>query len=231
MSLIVPPTAGLHDAVSAVAGADLHAAVRIRAKLERQQAFMLVDARVQAELSAQARAGAAAAGKCAQRTDVQPDAFQWPACTPQFSAGDLKAALKDAQKKAMRQLLRDERLRSDGRTPDQVRTIRCAHACLCPRNCRHASEAALRAPAAARSSEAGLLPRVHGCSMFTRGETQAIAVVTLGGESDAQRVDELTEPERTRRFYLNYFFPPSCVGEVRRACGGEGHVACGFWRG
>ena len=55
-SLIVPPTAGLYDAVAAVAGADLHAAVRIRAKLERQQAFMLVDARVQAELSSQARA-------------------------------------------------------------------------------------------------------------------------------------------------------------------------------
>ena len=69
-----------------------------------------------------------------------------------------------------------------------------------------------------RSSEAGLLPRVHGCSMFTRGETQAIAVVTLGGESDAQRVDELTDPGKLRRFYLNYFFPPSCVGEARRVC-------------
>jgi hypothetical protein len=61
---------------------------------------------------------------------------------------------------------------------------------------------------------------VHGCSLFTRGETQAIAVVTLGGESDAQRIDELTDPDtKTRRFYLNYFFPPSCVGEVRGARG------------
>lgn len=52
--------------------------------------------------------------------------------------------------------------------------------------------------------------------MFTRGETQAIAVVTLGGESDAQRVDELADgAEKSRRFYLNYFFPPSCVGEAR----------------
>ena len=110
---------------------------------------------------------------------------------PQFASSDLKVALKEAQKNAMRQLLRDERLRSDGRAPDQVRTI---------------------------SSEAGLLPRVHGSSMFTRGETQAIAVVTLGGESDAQRVDELTGADKaTRRFYLNYFFPPSCVGEARRA--------------
>ena len=66
-----------------------------------------------------------------------------------------------------------------------------------------------------RSSEAGLLPRVHGCSMFTRGETQAIAVVTLGGDADAQRIDGLGDTEKFRRFYLNYFFPPSCVGEVR----------------
>ena len=65
------------------------------------------------------------------------------------------------------------------------------------------------------SSEAGLLPRVHGCSMFTRGETQAIAVVTLGGDADAQRVDELTGTEKNRRFYLAYYFPHSSVGEVR----------------
>jgi hypothetical protein len=53
--------------------------------------------------------------------------------------------------------------------------------------------------------------------MFTRGETQAIAVVTLGGEADAQRIDGLGDTEKFRRFYLNYFFPPSCVGEVRRS--------------
>ena len=56
---------------------------------------------------------------------------------------------------------------------------------------------------------------MHGCSMFTRGETQAIAVVTLGGDMDAQRMDGLADTEKFRRFYLNYFFPPSCVGEVR----------------
>lgn len=70
------------------------------------------------------------------------------------------------------------------------------------------------------SSEAGLLPRVHGCCLFTRGETQAIAVVTLGGDSDAQRVDEVTGPHdkesSLRRFALHYFFPPFSVGEVGR---------------
>ena len=56
MSLIVQPTPGLHEAVAGVATADLRAAVRIRAKLERQQALQLIDARVQTELSQQARA-------------------------------------------------------------------------------------------------------------------------------------------------------------------------------
>ena len=51
--------------------------------------------------------------------------------------------------------------------------------------------------------------------MFTRGETQAIAVVTLGGDTDAQRIDGLADTDKFRRFYLNYFFPPSCVGEAR----------------
>jgi len=130
---------------------------------------------------------------------------------PQFPESDIKIALKEAQKKAMRQLLREERLRSDGRTPEQVRPIRFVAAlqlaclplaltCMLFITC---------------SSEAGLLPRVHGCSMFTRGETQAIAVVTLGGDTDAQRVDGLADTEKFRRFYLNYYFPPSCVGEAR----------------
>lgn len=89
----------------------------------------------------------------------------------------------------MRTLLRVEKLRSDGRGPSDVRPI---------------------------SSEAGLLPRVHGCSLFTRGETQALAVVTLGGESDAQRVDDLGGGDNLRRFSLQYFFPPFSVGETGR---------------
>ena len=61
--------------------------------------------------------------------------------------------------------------------------------------------------------------------MFTRGETQAIAVVTLGGDADAQRIDELTGVGKSRRFYLNYFFPPSCVGEVGSPHRGAVHAA------
>ena len=59
----------------------------------------------------------------------------------------------------------------------------------------------------------GLLPRVHGSSLFTRGETQALVACTLGTERDAQTLDELAG-ERTDRFMLHYNFPPYCVGET-----------------
>jgi polyribonucleotide nucleotidyltransferase len=59
------------------------------------------------------------------------------------------------------------------------------------------------------------LPRTHGSSVFTRGETQALCVTTLGGETMAQRYESL-DGEGGRRFYLQYFFPPSSVGEVGR---------------
>lgn len=59
----------------------------------------------------------------------------------------------------------------------------------------------------------GLLPRVHGSALFTRGETQALVTCTLGTERDAQTIDEITG-ERTDRFMLHYNFPPYCVGET-----------------
>lgn len=61
--------------------------------------------------------------------------------------------------------------------------------------------------------QVGLLPRTHGSALFTRGETQALATVTLGTSDDAQRIDEL-EGESLRRFLLHYNFPPYSVGEV-----------------
>jgi polyribonucleotide nucleotidyltransferase len=63
--------------------------------------------------------------------------------------------------------------------------------------------------------EQGLIPRAHGSSLFTRGETQALAVATLGGEGMGQRYEDL-QGEGTQRFYLQYFFPPFSVGEVGR---------------
>ena len=80
--------------------------------------------------------------------------------------------------------------RSDGRSPSDVRPI---------------------------AARAGVLPRTHGSVLFTRGETQALAVTTLGADVAAQRVDELGGgDDDRRRFYLQYFFPPCSVGETGR---------------
>lgn len=105
-----------------------------------------------------------------------------------YSPSDVAAALKQVTAKHMRQMILNENLRSDGRNSTQIRPI---------------------------DVEQGLLPRAHGSSLFTRGETQAMAISTLGGESMAQRYEDLNG-ESSHRFYLQYFFPPFSVGEVGR---------------
>lgn len=107
---------------------------------------------------------------------------------PKYSTQDVKYVIKDVQSKMMRRMILNENLRSDGRQSTQIRPI---------------------------DIEQGLLPRAHGSSLFTRGETQAVAVCTLGGEGMAQRYEDL-EGEGSQRFYLQYFFPPFSVGEVGR---------------
>lgn len=107
---------------------------------------------------------------------------------PQYNPVDVKMALKQVESKHMRRMILDENVRSDGRDHTSIRQI---------------------------SVEQGLLPRAHGSSLFTRGETQAVAVCTLGGESMGQRFEDL-EGEGLHRFYLHYFFPPFSVGEVGR---------------
>lgn len=107
---------------------------------------------------------------------------------PVYSSNDIAAAFKEIQSKFLRHMIVSEDLRSDGRHSKQIRPI---------------------------DVEQHILPRVHGSSLFTRGETQALAVCTLGGESMAQRFEDL-HGESTSRFYLQYFFPPFSVGEVGR---------------
>jgi polyribonucleotide nucleotidyltransferase len=80
------------------------------------------------------------------------------------------------------------RRRPDGRAFDQIRQITC---------------------------EVGILPRVHGSAVFTRGETQALATLTLGTKEDKQRLDVLYGEETFKRFMLHYNFPPFSVGEVK----------------
>ena len=87
-----------------------------------------------------------------------------------------------------RKTLLSEKKRNDGREFDEIRPI---------------------------NIELGVLPRVHGSAIFTRGETQALATITLGSEDDAQRLDNLSgNSEDVKKFMLHYNFPPFSVGEV-----------------
>ena len=97
-------------------------------------------------------------------------------------------AFERLREKYFREDILHRHRRPDGRAFDQVRTITC---------------------------EVGLLPRVHGSALFTRGETQALATVTLGTKEDMQRLDLLFEEEAFKRFMLHYNFPPFSVGEVK----------------
>ncbi len=95
--------------------------------------------------------------------------------------------LHDIERDLLRAMILDEGVRADGRGPDQIRPI---------------------------SIEVGVLPRTHGSCLFTRGETQALVVTTLGTKSDEQRIEEL-EGQSWKSYMLHYNFPPFSVGEVR----------------
>ena len=110
--------------------------------------------------------------------------------TSTYDSTTVSLALKRVESRVMRNLVLNEGYRADGRGVDEVRPI---------------------------WSRASVLPRTHGSALFTRGETQALAVTTLGCKDSAQRVDAMaTDGEENRRFYLQYFFPPSSVGETGR---------------
>ncbi len=98
-----------------------------------------------------------------------------------------KNLFSEINKKVVRRLILDEGLRMDGRGLDEIRPI---------------------------TVEAGLLPRAHGSALFTRGETQALTVATLGPSSDVQRIDTIS-PETEKRYLHHYNFPPYSVGENR----------------
>ncbi len=102
-----------------------------------------------------------------------------------------KEALSEARREYPRSMILRDRRRIGERGPADVREIWC---------------------------EVGVLPRVHGSSIFTRGETQALCSVTLGTGQDEQRIEGLTGMS-FKNFMLHYNFPPYCVGEVRRFMG------------
>lgn len=122
----------------------------------------------------------------------------------QVSSSIINFCFDNVIKKKLPDLIAQKNIRIDGRKLDEVRPI---------------------------STEVGLLPCVHGSSLFTRGETQALASITLGTAQDAQKVDTLHGETQERSFMLHYNFPPFATGEVRmmRAVGrreiGHGYLA------
>ncbi|MFM1943052.1 MAG: hypothetical protein RI897_2034 [Verrucomicrobiota bacterium] len=103
-----------------------------------------------------------------------------------------KEAFYYVQKEAVRSLLLDQGKRLDGRKDDEVRPL---------------------------ESEVGILPRAHGSAMFQRGETQAVALATLGTMEDAQEFDSYTGGSNQKKFILHYNFPNFSVGETGRISG------------
>lgn len=99
----------------------------------------------------------------------------------------VKNILSDLERQIIRNMILHENKRTDGRSSTDIRPI---------------------------SAEVGILPRAHGSALFTRGETQALAALTLGTSSDEQRMDYVSG-EEMRTFILHYNFPPYCVGEAR----------------
>ncbi len=105
------------------------------------------------------------------------------------NGGDVKAVLGDIEYESLRSQVLDTKLRVDGRKANEVRQI---------------------------TVDMDVLPRAHGSSLFTRGQTQALVAVTLGTANDVQRLDSIDEPrESTKSFMLHYNFPPFSTGEVR----------------
>lgn len=116
---------------------------------------------------------------------------------------DVKEVLYDIVKEEVRRLITHDKVRPDGRTLSEIRPIEC---------------------------DTGILARTHGTGLFTRGQTQALSVCTLGALGDVQMLDGL-DLEETKRFMHHYNFPPFSVGEARplRAPGRReiGHGALG----
>ncbi|UXR72482.1 polyribonucleotide nucleotidyltransferase [Staphylococcus sp. IVB6240] len=99
---------------------------------------------------------------------------------------EVNSTINKLIKEEVRRLIADEKIRPDGRKPDEIRPL---------------------------SSEVGLLPRAHGSGLFTRGQTQALSVLTLGSISEYQLIDGLGEEEQ-KRFMHHYNFPNFSVGET-----------------
>ncbi|MBN2395669.1 MAG: polyribonucleotide nucleotidyltransferase, partial [Candidatus Atribacteria bacterium] len=98
----------------------------------------------------------------------------------------IRSSFDVLSKEIVRKMILEKEMRADHRKIDEIRPIEC---------------------------EIGVLPRVHGSALFTRGQTQALVITTLGSVRDEQSIDTLEE-DTSRKFYLHYNFPPFSVGDV-----------------
>ncbi|WP_298754936.1 polyribonucleotide nucleotidyltransferase [uncultured Psychroserpens sp.] len=135
-----------------------------------------------------AKAGSAKHERGAAFSEIKEEVFESFSEEEQEDLGKLiHKYVAKAQKEAIRNLTLDEGLRLDGRKTDEIRPIWC---------------------------EIDYLPSTHGSAIFTRGETQALATVTLGTSREANQID-MPSYEGEERFYLHYNFPPFSTGEAR----------------
>ncbi|KAK3198188.1 hypothetical protein Dsin_021603 [Dipteronia sinensis] len=209
-SVKLPPPE-LYKHVEEIAGEELVQVLQIRNKIPRRKALSLLEEKVQTILTEK---GYVSKDETLGTPETIPDLFEdededdevvvdgevdegdvhirpipWKPTPLLFSEVDVKIVFKEVTSKFLRRRIVEGGKRSDGRYADGIRPI---------------------------NSRCGLLPRAHGSALFTRGETQSLAVVTLGDKQMAQRIDNLVDDDDVKRFYLQYSFPPSCVGEVGR---------------
>ncbi|PLT31592.1 polyribonucleotide nucleotidyltransferase [Peribacillus deserti] len=152
--------AELEAEIRALSEADINKAVQVQEKHAREDAIKVVKDRVVAEFE----------GKEADDATLK----------------QVKEILSKFVKAEVRRLITEEKVRPDGRNPDEIRPL---------------------------SSEVGILPRTHGSGLFTRGQTQALSTCTLGALGDVQILDGLGV-EESKRFMHHYNFPPFSVGET-----------------
>ncbi|MBV8345242.1 MAG: polyribonucleotide nucleotidyltransferase [Candidatus Eremiobacteraeota bacterium] len=166
-------------------GKDVAKAMRIVDKHKREAAF--------GELNVDE-----ALARCGKKDDAVKALLESPS-----SAKEFYKVIKAMEEDELRTMVVDEKIRPDGRKPDEVRPIWC---------------------------KVHYVPRVHGSGIFTRGQTQVFTAATLGSTSDAQRLDGIVALEDKRYMHF-YNFPPYSVGETRPMRGpgrreiGHGHLA------
>ena len=164
---------------------DVAKAMRVVDKQKREEAF--------AELSVDT-----ALARCGKKDEAIKVLLESPSTAKEFYK-----VIKAMEEDELRTMVVDEKVRPDGRKPDEVRPIWC---------------------------EVHFVPRVHGSGLFTRGQTQVFTAATLGSTSDAQRLDGIVALEDKRYMHF-YNFPPYSVGETRPMRGpgrreiGHGHLA------